>query len=298
MGAPTFHSSTFAAAACYGGGGHGGGGFHGGGFGGFHGGFGGFHGGFGGGFRGGYYGFYRPYGFGYGFGYRPFYRPYYGFGYGLGYGLGYGYNVGDGLGYGGYGYGGYGNGGYGYGNSGYGCSNYSYGQPFVNSGASYNNFAVGSLSGTMTNVPYPNRYSEQLPAPRSVAPMPMPMPMPMPPANNGTFPYDGGPRDPIPQPAPLDPFSPARQLRETWSPSMAGWSQCRLARRWAARTSCHTKPRRQPRPRCRAASLIRLMAKTRLPRRRGNANHPWLAGRAHGGSSLARPANIVFVPYD
>jgi len=157
-----------------GGGGHGGGGFHGGG-GGFHGGgyrggfggYGGYRGGFGyGGYRGVGYGGYRGYGYGgyRGYGYGGYYRPYYGFGYGLGLGLG--------LGYGGY-YGGYGGGYYGVGYGGYGGG---YGGYY---GSQYNS-AIGPCTCTTAVAPATtlSLYTPIMQGP-----------------NDGTFPYDGGPRD-------------------------------------------------------------------------------------------------------
>jgi len=145
-----------------GGGGHGGG-FHGGGgyHGGFHGGgfgYGGYRGvGFGyGGYRGGYGGYYGR-GLGYGGYYRSYYRPYYGLGYGLGLGLGLGY----GSNYGGY----YGNGYYGVGyGSGY------YGTPAYYSQPATSYCPCAANTGVTPQTLYVN-----------------------PPANNGTYPYDGGP---------------------------------------------------------------------------------------------------------
>jgi hypothetical protein len=154
------------------------GGFRGfGGFGGFRPGFVGFRPGFVG-FRPGFGGF-RP-GFG-GFGFRPFYggfyRPYYG-GFGLG-GFGYG-----GFGYGGLGY--YGLGGYGYGYPGY-----------------YGGFygPCAGVSGTVYTLSLPAGItvspSYSLPPAGSVTPS---TPAPTMPRDDGTYPYDGGPKNPVPMP--------------------------------------------------------------------------------------------------
>src|SRR5579883_2108532 len=145
------------------------GGFHGGFHGGYHGyhgwgggwgGYRGYYGGYYGGYRGYYGGFYRPYYYG-GF-YRPYYGGFYrGFYPYYGYG-GYGYGLGYGLGYGGYGYGGYG----------YGCGTGFY-------------LGISSSSTVIT------------PAVTSSSTPPMAQPTTPP---NGTFPYDGGPSNPVPLP--------------------------------------------------------------------------------------------------
>jgi hypothetical protein len=150
------------------------------------------------------YGLYRPfvgglwpyYGYGYGYGYpynrfwgfrRPFYRlggwgyPYYGYGYGYGYpyyGYGYGYP------YSGYGYG-------------YPIS-YSYASclpSYTTYYASNGNAtrvtpatAVVALRGPQ-RIPTPPP-DDQLSAPRAL------------PSPDGTFPYDGGPQNPVPMPNP------------------------------------------------------------------------------------------------
>jgi len=153
---------------------YGGGGFRGGvGFGGYRGGFGGYRGGFGG-YRGGFGGYGRGYGYGgigfgrpyYGYYGRSYYRPYYGFGYGLGVGLGLGYGGYYGGGYGGYGYGG-GYGGY------YGTYNIS---PYYNSA-----YSLGPCASDMN---FPAATTLNFAAPN--------VPQGL---GDGTFPYDGGPRD-------------------------------------------------------------------------------------------------------
>ena len=188
---------------------------------GFYGGYGGYRGFGWGGYRGigygwgGYRGFYRPY-YGYGFGgYRGFYRPYYGYGAGYPYGLGLGYG-GYGLGYGGYGLGyGYGLGGYygGYG-LGYGYpvsyySSYSYYPSYYGYGYGYcpiNGNVATMPQATVLNV-NPIQVMPQatetpspapvLPNPQSAQPQQQQQPQ-----QPQTFPYDGGPASPVPQPRP------------------------------------------------------------------------------------------------
>jgi hypothetical protein len=143
-----------------------------------------------GGYRGfglGYGGFYRPfYGFGLGYGgfYRPyfgglgFYRPYYGlgfyrpyYGFGLGYGIGYG--LGYSLGYGGFGYGGF----------------------YPGFGIGYSGFfwpCAGAAAGVYTlNMPVAT-LGTPLPAQLGVTESAPQQP------SDGTFPYDGGPTNPVP----------------------------------------------------------------------------------------------------
>jgi hypothetical protein len=169
-------------------------GFHHGGFhhGGFHVGhhFGHFHG-----------GYYRNHGYGYGYGgYYAAYRPYYGYGYG----------------YGGYGYGGYG--GYGY-----GCY-----QPYVYYSSPYYYPAYTYVNSCYTYAPpvystpgysyYPMSAQVQVGQPQIgktlyLAPNQQPV-QPMPPVNGngkGTFPYDGGPANPIPLPKGAGDQTPAGQ---------------------------------------------------------------------------------------
>jgi hypothetical protein len=124
-----------------------------------------------GGYRGfGYGGFYRPYVVGYGGFYRPyyglgFYRPYYGFG--LGYGIGFG------LGYGGF-YPGY--------------------------GVGYGGF-FGPCAGATANVYTLNIPMATLGTPLPGAAQPRATDLaPVQPPANGTFPYDGGPQNPVPNP--------------------------------------------------------------------------------------------------
>jgi len=196
-----------------------GGGFHGGYRGGFHhGGYGGgyyrpHYGGYGGGYYrpyyGGYGGYYRPYYAGYGGYYRPYYggyagyyRPYYGGYGGYGYG-GYGYGGYSGYGYSGYGYGGY-----------YGCSTpfstvttftlnaapsiYAYQQPYYSSVTPFGT-APAIYGGNSIAMPYNavplyqqqpglNGFNGKQPVMPPVQP------------TDGTFPYDGGPQQPVPQP--------------------------------------------------------------------------------------------------
>jgi len=196
------------------------GGFHGG----YRGGFAGYRGGFYGGYRGGYYGgyrgyyggyrgyagYYRPYYGGYGGYYRPYYASYYSPYYYGGYGYG---------SYGGYGYGGYG--GYGYGGYGYGCSNvyapvvtnYTYTQPYYSSVVPYGTqqpVVINGYSNGNGNVyPYTNGNGNG----NYYPPMPQVNP------GNGTYPYDGGPSQPVPMPqqqltpAKTAPHGPVADLR-------------------------------------------------------------------------------------
>jgi len=197
-----------------------------GGFGGYRGGFYGGHRGFYGGYRGIGYGGYRGFGyggyrgFGYGgyrgFGYGGFYRPYYGgyrgFGYGGyslyrpyyygGFGGGYG-------GYGGYGYGGYYPGGYGY--SSYSIYSYPCASSAVVSSLPPVTMQISPALPSQGTVISPGgsslQGSEILPGsevlPGNSAPsstLPAPSPAPAMPNSDGTFPYDGGPRAPVPMP--------------------------------------------------------------------------------------------------
>lgn len=159
-------------------------------------------------------------GFGYG-GYRGFgYGGYRGFGYG-GYGLGYrgfgfgGYGLGYGLGYRGFGYGGfyrpyYGFGGFyrpyyglgiGYGLGGYGLGGFGYGGGF---GGFYPGigYGFGPCAGTTANV-----YNLSMPVATLGTPLPgspaspyIDVNPPQAPPEVGTYPYDGGPRTPVPNP--------------------------------------------------------------------------------------------------
>jgi hypothetical protein len=169
-------------------------------YGGYRGGYGGYRGGYYGGYRGGYYGGYRG-GYYAGYGYRGGY--YGGYGYRGGYyGGGYGGYGGYGGGYygGGYGgyyavpyYGGYGYGGYGY----YGCSD-----------------VVGAdlypvCSRTVVVQPATTYYYVVPPAQVQVRPQLQTQPVPvMPKADDGTFPYDGGPKSPVPMPQTLESARP------------------------------------------------------------------------------------------
>jgi hypothetical protein len=182
----------------HGGGGRGGGGFHGGGRGG------GYHAAYRGG--GGYRGGYGRGGYGYGRG---------GYGYGRGgYGYGRGWYGGYGRGwYGGYGrgwYGGYGNGWYGgwgwpyyYGGYGYpygwGYSSY---WPYYSGSPYYSAYYSPSYVYPSTTVVAPPVGLSGAPVDAQTLPDPSletaPFPGAVPPA--GTFPYDGGPRNPPPMP--------------------------------------------------------------------------------------------------
>jgi hypothetical protein len=175
-----------------GGGGHGGGGHGGGGRGGF-GGYG--HASYG---RGGYgYGGYGRGGYGYGG---------YGRGYGWGgYGRGYGY--GYGRGWGGYGWGGYGWGGYGWG-GGYGGYYYPYSYPvyypyyYTPYYSDYYYYPIVGQSAPTVNL-QASYYSEP---PAYNQPFQGTLPLP---GGNGTYPYNGGPSQPIPMPAPSGDANPA-----------------------------------------------------------------------------------------
>jgi hypothetical protein len=173
-----------------------------GGFGGYRG-FGGFGGYRGFGF-GGYRGFgWGGYGLGYrGFGYGGFYRPFYGYGFGRGFGLGYGLGgLGLGLGYGlgGLGYGRFGYGGLGYGLGGLGYGGFGYGGFYPGFGIGYGGM-FGPCSGTTANVYNLSIPMATLGTPMNGAAQPPyidPNP-PQVPSQNGTYPYDGGPKVPVP----------------------------------------------------------------------------------------------------
>jgi len=194
-----------------------------------------YRGGFGGYGRGGFGGYGRGFGYG-GYG-RSFYGGYgRGFGYGYGgYGRGFGYGyrpfISIGLGYGGYGYGGYYGGyrpyygGYYGGYSSFYPSYYnSYSYPSFYSYPSYSYAPVYSpCAASVTEVvtsqtvapplasqpgvtvtPGTSSYS-QIPAPRIYTQ----------PAGDGTYPYDGGPRSPLPMPGPdgdANPMSTPRKM--------------------------------------------------------------------------------------
>jgi len=154
-------------------GGHFGGGFHGGHYGGHYGGYrGGYYGGYRGyygGYRGYYGGYYRPY-------YANYYRPYYYGGYG---------------GYGGYGYGGCG----GY-YSAYAYPSYYYpsyyGSPYP--------CAIASATIVTQQVPVlPQSTPLYSQAPAYVTPAPQQQPLLQQP-NVNTYPYNGGPVNPVPAP--------------------------------------------------------------------------------------------------
>jgi hypothetical protein len=127
--------------------------------------------------RGGYYGgYYRG---GYGYGYRSYYA---GYGYYRPYYRGY----------------------YGYGFGFYAPPVYYY-NPYIYYGAPSYYYPISATSAPTPTVQARASYSEQLPPPGSLPTMP--------PVNNGTYPYDGGPRTPVPMPPPGEEFSPANQLR-------------------------------------------------------------------------------------
>jgi len=158
------------------------------------GGYGGYRGGYYGGYRGGYYGGYRGGYYGGGYGYN---RGYYG-----GYG---GYNRGYYGGYGGYGGGYYGG--------------YSYYRPY------YNNYYYGSyyrphyyhryyriVADPCDFVPNVTLTLQSTNYPQVVTPNQYVQPMPVIPnvSGNQTYPYDGGPMNPIPMP-PADQTTPANE---------------------------------------------------------------------------------------
>lgn len=155
----------------------------------------GYRGGFGyGGFRGGFHGGYRV---GYG-GFYGGHRGYYG-GYRVGYGGGYR------VGYGGYYGGGYGGGYYGgyaapYASYSYYTPSYYYAAPLYYSQPCYTYPINGGITGAQTYQPMiVNPAQEKLPQPYT---------QPMPSAD-GTYPYDGGPKAPVP--LPKDPTIPQYQ---------------------------------------------------------------------------------------
>ncbi|HTU91808.1 MAG TPA: hypothetical protein VMF69_17125, partial [Gemmataceae bacterium] len=157
-------------------------------------------------------------GWGYrGLGWGGFYRPYYGFGLGygglglggLGYGgLGYG-RFGYGLGYGGLGRFGYGLGfsGLGYGGLGYGLGFSGLGFGGLGYGLGYGGL-FGPISGATANVYTLNVPARTLgsPLPGAAQP-PAPNAAPRQPDNHGTFPYDGGPSNVVPNPKDTPPSS-------------------------------------------------------------------------------------------
>ena len=155
-----------------------------------------------GGYRGFGYGGYR------GFGYGGFYRPYYGFGLGyggLGYGRGFGwggYGLGlGGLGYGrGFGWGGYGLG-YGLGFGGLGGYGLGYGGFYPGFGLGYGGM-FGPCAGTTANIYSLNMQANTPGTPLPGAPQPRAVDVApqQAPANDGTFPYDGGPQNVVPNP--------------------------------------------------------------------------------------------------
>ncbi len=123
-----------------------------------------------------------------GFGWGGLYRPYYGFGLG---GLGFG-GLGYGLGFGGLGYGlGYGRFGYGLGFGGLG---YGLGYGGLGYGIGYGGF-FGPCSGAAANV-----YTLDSPPPANGQQMP---------GADGTFPYDGGPQQVVPNPTDTPPAKAA-----------------------------------------------------------------------------------------
>jgi len=177
--------------------------------GGYHGGFGGYRGGYYGGYRGGYYGGYRGgyyggYRGGYYGGYGGYYRPYYYSNYYRPYYGGYGYG---GYGYGGYGYGGIGYGGYSpyyYGSSYYSypyynswcggspgvgvVSQYAYTQPYLSSVTPYGSAPIINNYAYNGNGYNGNGYNGNVPV------------MPPVQSGDGTYPYNGGPANPVPMP--------------------------------------------------------------------------------------------------
>jgi len=172
--------------------------------------YGGYRGGYGyGGYRGGYYGGYRGYGYG---GYRGgYYGGYRGYGYGYGYG---GYRGGYYGGYRGYGYG-YGYyrpryyGGY------YSSSYYSSGYYGISDDQGADVYAicarsvVRSAPSTYYRQPSYSQPSYQ-PQPIEELPAPSAVPQVMPRADESTFPYDGGPKNPVPMPVPSQSLDEAK----------------------------------------------------------------------------------------
>jgi hypothetical protein len=132
---------------------------------------------------GGYGSFYRPY-----YGYGSFYRPYYGYGLGMGYGLGYGLGYGYGGYYPGFRYSYYG----GYFPGFFGCSGVT---GSIYTLASPANVAAGPVAGGLQ----PGYVDVN---PPRVQPQ------------DGTYPYDGGPASPVPDPkaAPAPPATPQRTV--------------------------------------------------------------------------------------
>jgi len=148
-------------------GGYGGyrGGFYGGGY---RGGYVGYRGGYYGGYRGGYYGGYRPY-------YGSFYRPYYGGYYGGYYRPAYYPQV-------------------------YYGSGYSYNYPYYYAPCSLPDVVPTMPSVTLRVTPAPSS-GVIIPNPDGSLPSQVPggtLPVPTP--QQGTFPYDGGPKSPVPMP--------------------------------------------------------------------------------------------------
>lgn len=169
---------------------------------------------------------------GWGFGYGGFYRPYYGFGLGYG-GLGYGGLGYGGLGYGRFGYGlgmgglGYGGLGYGLGLGGLGYSRFGYGLGMGGMGYGLGfgglggygfgyrfggfypgfGFGYGGLFGPCAGATA-NVYTLNMPAATLGTPLPPRTdPVPQQPRNDSTFPYDGGPSNPAPNPKAAPPSS-------------------------------------------------------------------------------------------
>lgn len=141
------------------------------------------------------WGGYRGFGWGgyRGFGYGGFYRPYYGFGLGYGglyrpFGLGFG-RFGYGLGYGGLGYG------LGFGGLGYGWGGYRFGFGGMYPGFG---FGYGGLFGPCAGATA-GSFTLNIPSANVGTPLPgAPAAPPQAPAEE-TFPYDGGPANPVPQ---------------------------------------------------------------------------------------------------
>jgi len=161
-----------------------------GGYGGYRGGYGGYRGGYYGGYRGGYYagyrggyyggyrgGYYGGFRGGYGAFYRPFYGAYYG-GYSPYYYSSYSY-----YNYSPYYYGGY-----------YGCSDVGGAEVYPICSRT----VVVRPSTTVYYEPQAQVLPQQ-PQLRESQPLPSPAPV-MPKADDSTFPYDGGPKDPVPMP--------------------------------------------------------------------------------------------------
>ena len=137
-------------------------------------------------------------------------------------GGGYRGGVNIGLGYGGYGYGGIGYGSrIGYYGNGFGVSLYTAPRYYAPAPVYYTQPSVVVVPSYTTGTYYPQTVVTTVnsspivasSAPVEVTPLPMTMPMPI-----GPFPYDGGPVNPIPQPAPDKPGVPQPMIKPVDGP--------------------------------------------------------------------------------